>query len=237
MVEKSYKRDVAYKVSVKDLISGTFVRSEGMESDYISINDKKISRVNIFGTIIDKNKNERVINFNVDDGGASIICTFFDNLDYYDSNFSVGDVILLVGRINDFNGIKINGEIIKKVNAEWIELRKKELGLQDFNNYQNKTESKNSNNYVLKEKNEENLYSFEEKTQEFDLTQKNPSKSPHQQIWETIHENDDGRGVNFELIKEKNNKLSDEKIEEICNNLLKEGEIYEIRPGFYKILE
>jgi hypothetical protein len=232
MIEKNYKRDVAYKISISQLISGTFVKSDGLESDYISLGDSKISRVNMIGTVVDKNKTERIISFVFDDGDANITATFFDNIDYLDSNFKIGDVVLLIGRVNDFNGIKINGEILRKIDKKWADVRKKEVeGV--FVKYNNNS----FNNSFVNETKKNELKDYSDEVNEFDLSNNNVQKSPYQRIWEVIKEKDGGNGVDFEMIKDNIKDFEDEKIENICQNLLKEGEIYEIRPGFYKILE
>jgi RPA family protein len=232
MTEKSYKREIAYKVKASDLIGNNFVRNEGFESNHVVIHNQKISRVNIIGTVVDKKVTEKIITFNIDDGFANIMITFFDNISSHDKDFNVGDAVIVIGKVNDFNGIKINGEIIKKIDKDWLNTRRKELSLINENiNEENKPEK----TFVVKEKTNNTLME-----QEIDFTSANDDKkiikSPYQEIWEVIKLKDGGEGVDFDIIKD-NTTYSDEKIEEIVQNLLKEGEIYEIKSGYYKVLE
>lgn len=234
-MEKSYKREVAYKVRVSDLINGTFVRNEGFESNYITINGVNVSRVNVIGTIIDKNVSEKLVSIDIDDGNAQITVSFFENLEYVGKNLNVGESVVVIGRVNEYNGIKINGEIIKKIDKEWIDVRKKEL---------EKIPVVNTNTSdISSEYKQETTDSAVEEEIDFTQTDSAPVEeekeevvSPYQKIWEIIKNKDNGEGVNFDIIKEECD-LDDEKIEDICRNLLKEGEIYEIKAGYYKVLE
>jgi RPA family protein len=127
VVEKNYKREVAFKVKISDLINNTFIRNEGFEPSYVLVGVEKVSRVNVIGIITEKKSSERIISLVIDDSYGTITSTFFDNIEYINDVFSVGDVVIVVGRVNDFNGIKINGEVIRKIDRGWIDVRKKEF--------------------------------------------------------------------------------------------------------------
>ena len=49
------KRQVAYKVRIKEMIQGSYIRDSGWEPNHVLFgNGQKVSRVNIMGTIVDK---------------------------------------------------------------------------------------------------------------------------------------------------------------------------------------
>ena len=49
------KRQIAYKIRIKDILEGKYVKEEGWNPNYIvTANEKEVSRVNIIGIVIDK---------------------------------------------------------------------------------------------------------------------------------------------------------------------------------------
>lgn len=104
-----------------------------MDSSHIILNNKKISRVNIVATVIQKFENEELTyaNITVDDGSSDIrIKAWAADIDLI-SNLKVGDLILVVGRIKQYNDeIYIVPEIVKKVHPNW-ELVHKSILLQE----------------------------------------------------------------------------------------------------------
>jgi|SRR3989344_3785513 len=231
-MEPTYKRETAYHFKVSDLLSAQFMRGDGAGPNYVLFDNQKISRVNLIGTLIDKKLNEKVASFSLDDGFGHIVVSFFDDLPYLENAFQVGDTVVIIGRVTDYNGIKINGEVIRKIDKVWASVRKKELDAL-------------KRPLISLEKNPVVSSSFTDKqtkmqfSEEINLTsavKSEPVFSPYQNIWQIIREKDTGDGVDFDMLKE-SSRLDDEQIENSCQHLLKEGEIYEIRPGFYKVLE
>jgi len=120
-------RGTAYKLSIKDLINSQRIKEN--ENNYFIINNNKISRVNLFATII--TAPVKYANYSqtlVDDGSGRMIIRSFDNLDLF-KDLEIGDMVLVIGKPREYNDEKyIIGEIIKKLdNPKWFELRKKEL--------------------------------------------------------------------------------------------------------------
>ncbi len=170
---ESQKRQIAYKVKIKDIISSRYVKEEGWQPNYIISDGKKISRVNLIGVIVDKQfEFDREIAV-IDDGSGKItIRTFNDkSLD----SLKIGEVVLIIGRPKEYNNEKyIMPEILKKIkNKKWINFRKKELGTE-------------------KEKKEE-----EEKIEK----EEKKVESPSEKVFNLIKKLDMGDGVEFnELI-------------------------------------
>jgi|SRR3989338_1394716 len=204
---ETQKRQVAYKVRIKDILNGKYIKEEGWRPNYIIIDDKKVSRVNLIGIIVDKQLEfDREI-LVVDDGSGKITIRNFDdrNLD----DLGIGDIILVIGRPKEYNNEKyIAPEILKKIkNKKWIDFRKKELGT-------------------------EKIVGKKERIEE--VKEEERIESPSEKILNLIKKLDLGEGVDFDEVINKANIREPEKI---INNLLSEGEIFQNKPGKLKVLE
>ncbi len=116
------KRETAYKIKIKDILENEYIINEGMEANFIKINDKNVSRASIIGTITSKNENS----LNIDDGTAEIVLRNFNNLDL--NNIEVGNIVQIIGRPRAFEGQNyVFLEVISQIDKEWFNLRKMEL--------------------------------------------------------------------------------------------------------------
>lgn len=209
------KRNVAYKVMIKDIIKGNYIKVDGWNPNYLVLeNGKQISRINIIGTIIDKpfsNKLEYQSTV-IDDSSGNINLRTFNNKDVL-NDFGVGDSILVIGRPREFGNEKyILPEIIKKIDdKDWVELRK--LELEKNNTLQNPKEDPNKID----------IYDLKEEI----ITEDN-------NIFALIKKLDNGEGADLNEVVEKSNNQYCEKI---INNMIKQGGLFEIKPGKIKILE
>lgn len=209
IMPESQKRQIAYKVRIKDILDGRYVKEEGWQPNYIVTEDnREVSRVNLMGIIVEKQfEFDRAIAI-IDDGSGKItIRTFNDiNLD----NLEIGDILLVIGRPREYNNEKyIMPEILRKIkNKKWIDFRKKELEKE------------------LREVKEEEKIEKEVKEERIE--------SPSEKIFNLIKKLDSGDGVNFDEVI---NKVNIENAEKIINNLLIEGEIFQNKPGKLKVLE
>ncbi len=205
------KRQTAKKCTIIDLIKGEYVRKEGWEPNYILNGTEEISRLNILAVAISKPENNSLI---IDDGSGQISVRDFENNLLL--NIEIGDIILIIGRPRVFNEEKyILPEIVKKINdKKWIELRTLELKL----NKKNVSEQKITS-------------SFEEKPK---IIITEPTKiNIKDLILKKISELDKGDGVTIEEVVL---SINDKTSETIINNLLEEGDVFEIKPGKIKIL-
>jgi RPA family protein len=207
------KRQIAYKARIKELINGKYIKEEGWQPNYIITADgKQINRINLIATIVAKPV-EQDINYQsivLDDGTGRISARIFEQNNIFD-NIEVGDIILLIGRPREYGGEKyILPETIKRIQDKaWIKVRELEL----------------RGNKPIKKVFEEKRPTQEEEIIE-DIEESIPDK-----IIRIIKESDKGEGVDFEdILKQANN-------EEIIKELLKKGELFEIRPGRLKVLE
>ena len=206
------KRQVAYKVLIKDVLEGVYIKEEGWNPNHIKLKDgRDIARTNMIGVVIDKPFGENVTQQNIviDDGSSNINLRLFEASKLFE-DVSVGDSVLVIGRPREFGMERyIVPEIIKKIeDPNWVKLRKLEL----------------DKNKIKEEKKVIEVYdSVEENVVEQDGD-----------IISLIRKIDKGDGADFNEIIEKCGKSNGEKI---LNNMIKMGELFEIRPGKIKILE
>ena len=171
------KRQTAYKVTINDIMDSRYVKTSGMEPNYLDMGSKQISRVNILGVIVEKSDMDNYKAITIDDGSGRISARIFDDKIFL-SNVEVGDVVNLIGRPREFSSEKyVIIESVKKTDPAWAMVRSLELQKNDYDGKKIK---------VIRDK--------EEKV---DL-------SPKNKIILAIKELDDGDGVLIESVLSKN---------------------------------
>jgi len=204
------KRQVAYKVKISSIINSGFFKDD-LSAGYIKINDMRVSRVNIIATLINKPELP-ASNFTaiIDDGTGRISLRSFEGGNIF-SKAEIGDIVLVVGRVREFNKEKyIIPEILKKINDfRWMNLRKKELA--DIEEMTIDAESIN-----------------------MELEQHNGTPNVNAEICSIIKRLDSGEGVSIDDVIKTSGIDS---AEGIIKNLLESGDIFEIRHGKLKVLE
>jgi len=227
---KPYERLTAIKSAIKEINNGDYYKLEGWDPNYIlSPYGRQLSRVNVIGVLTQKNMTEdmELQGINVDDGTGSVMLRTFESMSIF-SGLEVGDVIQIIGKPREFNQTRyIVPEIITKVSKDWLILRKLELERDLGADFQNTPSKINITQPPQRE---------ETPTPTVDNTTKNEDTSAtnvFDRIMSHIKENDAGDGIDIEDIKESINIPGcEEKIQE----LLKLGEIFEVRPGRVKVL-
>jgi len=209
--QKFQKRQTAYKVRVNDILNSKYIKTEGFVPNYLEINGKEISRTNLVGVIVEKLNLNNYQTLTIDDGTGKISARTFEN-DVLLDKIDVGDIVLVIGKPREFSSEKyLLIETIKKINPIWAKVRNLEL---QKNISYDKTSSSNENS------GNNNAIAI------VDLT-------PTNQIIQLIKELDTGVGVPIETLSSK--KIKD--VDKIVDILLKEGDIFEIKPGKLKVLE
>jgi len=209
--QKSFQRQVAYKVRISDLLNGALTKDD-ISAGYVKLNGLNVSRANIIATVIYKSEESNYAGAVIDDGTGKISLKSFENKEIF-SRVDVSDVVLVVGKVRQFNDEKyIIPEILKKLeNSEWFNVRKLEL---------ESSMPVSADLKILKTGNdglaEESISSFND------------------EIYSLIKKLDAGDGVSVEEVI-KNSK--NEKAEGIITKLLENGDIFEIKPGKLKVLE
>ena len=199
------KRQVAYKLKISDIVNGNLTKEEF--SGNIKLNNINVSRVNIIAAVIYKTEESNFTSAVIDDWTGRIQLRSFENNAYF-SKIDVGDVVLVIGKIREFNNEKyIVPEILKKItNTRWVDVRRLEL----------------KNNDII----DNNIK----------ITDKNLIENTkiNEEIYSLIKKLDDGDGASFDDIIKSFGSIDAEKI---LNKLLENGDVFEIKPGKLKVLE
>ncbi len=130
MAEGQYKRNVAYKFRIGDILLGKAIM-DGDRFSFLELGNRKIIRVNIIGNIIDKYESEgerKYFFFTLDDGSGQIkLKCFGDDVNRF-RNVTQGQTVLVIGSLRNFNNeTYISPEIIREQDTKYLLLRKLEI--------------------------------------------------------------------------------------------------------------
>ena len=222
--EESARRQIAFKVRISDIVNNRYVKEEGWLPNYIAVGDRKVSRVNLLGVIVSKDSQESDVvsqNYILDDGTGRVALRFFESA----TQFDVGDMVIVVGRPREFGTDRyIVPEIIRKLDdPKWVQVRKLELASEKHHPSAEKPpEAAPSRTEAASEE-------LSVETEDF-VDESNPLSD----TIDIIRQLDSGQGVGFEEIAEKSKSSN---VEESVSRLLEQGDIFEVKPGRYKVLE
>lgn len=128
--EGQFKRNVAYKLKIGDVLLGKPVMN-GEKFSFLELGDKKIVRVNIIGNIVDKYESEgerKYIFFKMDDGSGQISLKVFGEDIAKFKDITQGLTVLVIGVLRHWNNeTYIQPEIIKEEDTKYLLVRKLEL--------------------------------------------------------------------------------------------------------------
>ncbi len=226
------QRQTAYKIWIGDLIKGKYFKSEvQFEAGYAEVKGIKINRINLIGGIIDKTLNENNISFMLDDGSGSIKLRAFveDMKNFVDIN--VGDLVLVIGKVKEYNNfIYVVLEIIKTLdNPLWLKHRKLELTKEYGEIVRTEDmEIDNSNVSIVNQM-------VKDDDQPVIVAEKVINESPRnktEKIFEIVERMDKGQGADFNIVV---SELGEES-KSVIENLIKDGELFEISKGKLRIM-
>src|SRR3989338_5807127 len=129
MPEQEFKRHIAYKSRIGDLLKGQPI-IEMERFKFLDCGDKQIVRVNIIANIIDKFIQEgekKFASVTLDDASGQIKAKLFgEDVNKFNS-ISQGDTVLIIGLLRSWNNeIYITPEIIKPKEPAYLLVRKLE---------------------------------------------------------------------------------------------------------------
>lgn len=228
MEKEIQKRQTAHHCEIKEITSGTFLKEEGFEPSYIiTQTGRRISRVNILGVIVAKNNTEFYESILLDDGTDRISVRSFEKKGMFDS-ISLGTLLLLIGRVREYQQERyLAAEVVRKMeDARWVELRRIEV--QILKRTQGEQQPLPKQKLDQQEKKQENM--LEEKRSIEDSPE---DKGPVQKMYELIKELDKGQGADYDLVLKHANV---EQGETVIQTLIKNGDVFEIKPGKLKVL-
>ncbi|MAF51076.1 MAG: hypothetical protein CMH64_03200 [Nanoarchaeota archaeon] len=217
--QEMQQRQVAYKVRIGEISRGQYVEKDGWEPNYIQVGEKQISRVNIIANVVDKQIGDNLSSLTIDDGSGNIQVRAFKEDSIRLNSVEIGDVVIVVGRPRKYgNNFFISYEIAKKIDPLWAKVRQKELGEMPKveNSAPQVTPMQSSQENIQEEKIEDN---FEDR----------------KKILELIRNSDQGEGSEVDSVIASSG-FDAKKAEDIIQELIKAGEIYENVAGKVKML-
>jgi hypothetical protein len=195
------KRQTAYKCSITQVLNSKYIQQQGLIPNYLDLNGIKVSRINLIAILVSKEGNVLI----ADDGTGQLQIMLFE--DRLKKNLpTLGSLLLIIGRPREHNNkIFLVPEIIKELkNQKWLELRKKELKIL------------NHGTPIIKE----------DTPTQFEPVKDEEIDNYHERIIKKIKELDKGEGAPYHEIL---NSLNIKNIEEKIQELIKEGELFEVK--------
>ncbi|MBT3577818.1 hypothetical protein HN499_03345 [archaeon] len=231
-------RQTAYKVWISDLLNKQIQKEEGEWSpSYILVDNKRVSRVNVVATVVMKYtaEDKSYATLTIDDSSADVqIKAWKEDVATVES-VDIGDTVLFIGRVREYNSqLYLTPEIIKPLDkSEWLDLRKKELEVIYGSRAASTPEIQPVATEAPKEaQKQEASITIQEET----VSSEKPTENDRQKILNTIESLDKNEGADIVEVIEAS-KVPEEEANSIMQELLKEGEIFEIKAGKLKIIE
>lgn len=209
MADEQFKRNVAYKLRIGDLLQGKPIINEERFS-FLELGDRKIVRVNIIGNVVDKYESSgetRYLFLMVDDGSGQIRLKVFGDDVVKFKDFNQGDTVVVIGVLRHWNNeTYIQPEIVKIQDPKYLLVRKLEI---------EKERSKNSPGMQV------------EKSQVVALKDK---------LLDRIKGSEDDGGIEVDKLIIEIRDSSPELINSEVKKLIEDGIIFEPRPGKVRYL-
>ena len=222
----SIQRFTAYKVWLSDLKEKEFKQEAGMPA-YIDINGRKVSRVNIVASVVDKFESENYASLTLDDGSAQLRLKAFGDTSQL-KNINTGDIILTISRLRNYNNeTYLLPEIIRKVDSKQALLRKLELII-EHGKRETRQKTEQETTWTRAERGQAKLSDLPEETEKL------AEQARKEKVRILISKLDEGEGVELTQLQEKFQEK--EKLTKVIQELLSEGEAYEPRPGKIKLI-
>tara|TARA_Y100000296_G_scaffold52905_1_gene60518 strand:- start:2505 stop:3191 length:687 start_codon:yes stop_codon:yes gene_type:complete len=213
MADEQFKRNIAYKFRIGDILRGKPIINNERFS-FLDLENKRVIRVNIVGSVIDKYENEgekKYAFLTLDDGSGQIkLKSFGDEVEKV-KNITHGQTIIVIGSLRHFNDeIYISPEIVREQDPKYLVLRKIELEKQkqEVGEVSSLSETKISNDNQANE----------------------TEKNLRDKIIELIKNSESEGGIDMEKLISILNE-SQETINQEIQKLLEEGIVFEPRPG------
>src|SRR4030042_2076055 len=130
MVEQAFKRNIAFKMRIGDILAGK-ITMDGERFKSLESQNKQVARINLIANVIDKyiqDGEKKFGSITLDDASGQIKLKLFgDDIEKF-SPLNQGDTILVIGLLRIWNNeIYITPEIIKKKEPAYLLVRKLEI--------------------------------------------------------------------------------------------------------------
>ena len=231
MARQSIKRQVAHKVWINVIVNSNYVKQEGWDPNYIEVDGKQISRVNLVATVVGKflSDDGNYGALTLDDSTDTIRCKAFgpDVARLKDAN--IGDVVRFIGKVREYNEeIHLSPEVVKVIDDKnWLLAWKMELGEPKVID----APARPASTAALKETGTQ--ASLDQPKEE---KPSQPEENFSANVLKIIKDLDKGDGAKTEAIIEAS-KLEVDEAKNVIAGLLKSGDIFEPKKGILKVLD
>jgi RPA family protein len=234
------QRQTAARVRIVDLVSGEWVKKDGMEPSYVVTPGKEnVSRARIVATIVSRFDSEdgNFSSVTLDDATATMRVKVWKEVDTL-SGFRAGDLVSVIGKVREYGGeIYIVPEIVMKVTPDEeslarLEIIRKLRGKEPSVDagHKEKARPKAQHEPAMQHHAEKPAVHHEKKSEPPAAPEK-AEESQRKKLITIIEKSADG--IRYaDLLKESG--LPEEDIEDVINELLGEGICYEPVPGKIK---
>ena len=227
MPEQQFKRNIAFKMRIGDLLIGKPI-NDGERFAFLELGNKKLIRVNVIGNIVDKYESEgerKYTFFTLDDGSGQIkLKVFGDDAQKFKSILQ-GQTVAVIGGLRNWNNeTYIAPEIIKEKDPRYLLLRKLETE-------KDKTNNEKENSSQMNPTLPTNSTGFQSGSE-----RKEQSMAIRDKLLTAIKESEENGGIETEEILKKFPEVSQSIINQEIQRLLEEGIIFEPRPGKVRYL-
>jgi len=224
-MEQLPKRQTAYKFWIKDIVEAeASVSDEGRL--FFKVKEKDVARVNLMANIIHKyvSGSGNYVFVTLDDGSGQIRVKAWNDDTGILTNYNVGDPIIVVGKLGlNNNEIFIRPEVLKKMeNNDWELVRKLEL-IKLYGKF------KGEKSFVKDEEEVVDQIIVEEV-----IVSDSPSIAMREKVISAIEVADKDGLEEGVLLKEVGG--SEEEVMQVVQDLLSEGEIFQPKKGFLKLI-
>ena len=226
MPEQQFKRNVAYKLRIGDILIGKPINN-GDKFAFVELGNRQIVRVNIVGNIIDRYENpgsggeqpKRYLFLTLDDGSGQIkLKTFGDDYIKF-KEITQGQTVAVIGVLRHWNNeTYVSPEIIKIQDPKYLLLRKLET----------EKEKRDMPN--------QNLASNLRTISKPEAGNKEQNMAIRDNLLGLIRKSEDNGGIEMPEVFKSFREVSEPIINQEIKKLLEEGIIFEPRPGKVRYL-
>ncbi len=223
MMMEQMERQIAYKAWIKDIIQNP-----------PSVNGKPVYRINLISTIIQKTTSEdnTYTSLTLDDGTGQIRVKAWQTDIEKIQHFNEGETIIIIGNLKDYNEeIYIIPEIIKKIEPSWEITRKLEL----IKEYGPPESTPQITQEIKTPENQEQQEESSMQTVTEEKVQETTEETDQQRILTILDRFDSTEGVDLSrLVIE--SKLDESMVLTIIQELISEGQIFQLGENKYKLM-
>lgn len=250
MEQTKYVRHPAVKVSCLMIEQGTFMPGNDQTGSSLLLFGQEVYRINLVGVIIQQEHVGSMTNILLDDGSGSVLVRFFEENSRFPAS-QIGSALLVIGKVRMYAGQKyISPEASKFIHSIWLQIRVKELAVQNDTLHEEITREQKTPPYfptpsilatpdspsrdsplvtidTLEVKDEE------EKNNGLENVHEESAELPFEKLLRIIKELDTGEGALMETII---GRSSFEDTEYFLGKMLERGDIFQNLPGRVKVL-